>query len=190
MPLEIELKVRLPQPHNARERLKTLGATWRGRVLEHNQIFDTPDHKLRAAGCGLRIRAAVPLDPNVQSSATSILTFKGPRRAGELKIREEIETEIRDAAALRTILNRLGFHEVIGYEKRRESWSLARCEITLDELPRLGWFAEIEAPDPNAIPVVRGQLGLEQAEVVQESYVELAAQHGEKGDDGAIRLSF
>jgi adenylate cyclase, class 2 len=190
MPLEIEIKLRITAPEAVRARLIAAGAQRCRQVLEHNQLFDTPDNTLRTAGCGLRIREAAPFAAGGQRPAQTVLTFKGARRPGELKIREEIETEVGDAPALQTILNRVGFRAVVSYEKRRESWLLAGCEVTLDEMPRLGWFAEIETSDPQTIPVVRAQLGLEQAEVVPESYVELAARHGEKGADGAVRLKF
>lgn len=189
---EIELKLRLADPQALRARLGALGAAACGRVLETNHIFDTPDGRLRRADCGLRVRTVQALDHQsaAESASGGVLTFKGPRTAAVFKVREEIETAVGDAAALIVILGRVGFQEVVVFEKRRETWHLAGCEVTLDELPRLGWFAEIEGPDGATIEAVRNRLGLSAATAVRETYIELAAAHGAAAPDGPRELRF
>jgi adenylate cyclase class 2 len=189
MPTEIEAKLRLDDPDALHERLRRLGA---GRVAwrhESNHLYDTPDGRLRRSGCGLRVRVAWSLE--VEGAApTGWLTFKGPRRPGELKVREELESAVDDAAAVMGILTRLGWREVVVYEKRREVWHLGACEVAIDELPRLGWWLEIEGPDADAVRDVRRALGLEDAALVKETYVDMAAQHGEADAEGCRRLVF
>lgn len=180
MPQEIELKLRIADAAEVRCRLAECGAAFRERVLEHNSIFDDAERRLLAAGCGLRVRMVEPVAGDAAAGRRGgTLTFKGPRQPGSLKVREEIEVACSDSAALIEILGRLGLRVVVLYEKRRETWTLHGCEVALDELPRLGWFVEIEGPDEATISAARSALQLDPAPVVPESYVSLAAEHGD-----------
>lgn len=205
MAREIEIKLRVTDPDALRRRLKAQGAAGGGIVLETNHILDTPDGRLRDADCGLRIRTN--RDPNTPAAETTTLTFKGPRQpATEItpdrptagadrpcaapKARLELETTVSDRDVLAEILARLGFNVAVVYEKRRETWRVGRCAVALDELPGLGWFAEIEGPDNGAVGAVRDEIGLNHAPVVAETYVELAARHGRLDAAGRRSLRF
>jgi adenylate cyclase class IV len=122
--------------------------------------------------------------------ATATLTYKGPRAVDLPKTREEVEVVVGDPNAATTILQRLGFSEVILYEKRRETWRLDDCDVCLDELPKLGWFVEIEGPGRNAVEAARARLELSAATPLRETYVELAATHGDPDPTGVRRLHF
>jgi len=213
MPHEIEAKFHLSAPEPFRRRLAELGGRPAGRVLEVNRILDTAGGRLLKADCGLRVRECRPLGGGADAPATALLTYKGPRQraadfrppgaaqaeacgsaegalSGALKTREEVETLVADAAALVAVFERLGYHTAILYEKRRETWHLGPCAVTLDELPRLGWWVEIEGPDAVAVERVRAELGLAQTPIVPDTYVELAARHGAADADGCRRLVF
>lgn len=192
MPTEIEAKFRLEDVVAFRARLEQAGTPVGPPVLETNRIFDTPDGRLRAAGCGLRVREVRSLagDSGQIDSRPALLTFKGPVEAGQFKVREELETPVHDAAALIAILGRLGFREVVLFEKRRETWRVPPCTVLVDELPRLGWFAEIEGPDETAVAQVRTRLGLAAAPLVRETYVALAGSHGDRRAGEPCRLLF
>jgi adenylate cyclase, class 2 len=193
MPTEIEVKIRLDHPEPLRERLGRLGTLSGPPVLETNHIFDAADGRLREAGCGLRVREArsLPAGPNAESVIRpAVFTYKGPRRPGQVKVREELETQAEDAATLIAILAQLSFREVVVFEKRRESWQVGPCIVTLDELPRLGWWAEIEGPDESAVTDVQAQLGLASATPVEETYAALAAMHGDQDTHGCRHLRF
>jgi adenylate cyclase class 2 len=185
---EIEAKIGLDDPGSLRTRLGELGAVRQRHVQETNRIFDARDRRLLAGDCGLRIRESRPLGGEGPLQPT--LTFKGPRDPGPLKSRAELETPVADAQTLAEILHRLGFREVIRYEKRRETWRLGECEVCLDELPRLGWYVEIEGPRTDAVETVREQLGLTASPTLAETYVELVADHGDTDPAGCRRLSF
>lgn len=196
VPREIEIKFRIDAPDALRERIAAFGGRFMARVAEHNRIFDTPDGRLLAGGCALRVRDCRPLKTTAPASQhlapgapAATITFKGPRAPGPVKDREEHETTVGDADTAAAILNELGFRERLCYEKRRETWRLDDCEVTLDELPQLGWFAEIEGPDAATIQALADRLGLTDEHVVPESYVTLAQRHGEAVADG-VRLLF
>jgi adenylate cyclase class 2 len=188
MAQEIEAKYRVADPAAFRERLAACGAQPGARVFEANRLFDTADRKLRAADCGLRVRTCRSLDDAQHTSAT--LTYKGPRAAGEMKVREEVETAVTDPSAVATILERLGFNEVIFYEKRRESWRVDECEVCLDELPRLGWFIEIEGPSAPAVTSACDKLKLSGQTALSKTYVEMAAEHGAPRGANTVGIEF
>jgi adenylate cyclase class 2 len=185
---EIEAKFRVTDPEPIRGQLAGLGAVLRGRVQEDNRLLDTPEGRLRRAGCGLRVRTWRVLAGGGGSGAT--LTFKGPRESTQFKARPEIETPVPDAAALLEIFGYMGFHECVTYEKRRETWRLGPVLVVLDELPRLGWYLEIEGPDEAAVADARRQLGLADTPLVVETYPHLAAEHGDRDAAGVARLAF
>jgi adenylate cyclase class 2 len=80
------------------------------------------------------------------------LTYKGPRNAGVVKTREEIELVI-DSGALDDwllLVNRLGFQQVVPVRKTRKIFECSSNEefseihVTIDCVEQLGNFAEIE----------------------------------------------
>lgn len=174
MPREIEAKFRVESHDPLRERLKTLGATPLGFVLEANRIFDRPDGSLRREGYGLRIRS---LTRSESAEASPTLTVKGPADAGPFKSREELEIRISEAETAADMLGLLGFVPVLRYQKRRESWHLGECRIELDEPPHIGLFIEIEGPTEAAIRAVQNKLGLKGSGHVKASYVRMLAEY-------------
>ncbi len=168
MAIETELKLRVDSHEPLRQRLKSIGGTLIRQVVETNCILDRLDSMLQRHGCGLRIRSAVDVEGH---SLPTTLTFKGPRRVGDLKSREEFEVEVGDADAMTVVLERLGFHTVLCYQKRRESWRLGDCQVDLDEPACLGLFVEIEGPTGMGIRAVQQDLGLHGAKPISISYV-------------------
>lgn len=180
MSIEIELKLRVDSHDEVRAKLLDLGAANLGAVLETNHILDTPDGALRGRGgrgCGLRVRVA---QDQASDASTTTLTFKGPRAAGVIKSREEIETVAADPAALLKILARLGYVSILEFQKRRQSWALDGCRVELDEPPLLGLFVEIEGDGEASIRTVQKKLGLSGTPEEGRSYVSMLISHCEK----------
>jgi adenylate cyclase class 2 len=170
MPLEIEAKMRVSDLAEVRRRLRAASAHADGELLEINRYFDTPDQALLSRDSGLRVRTTASM---WQTQTRHVVTYKGPRQAGELKRREEIEFEVSDADLAGQLLTNLGYQPELSFEKRRETWSLGGCEVVLDELPLIGSFVEIEGPSIDAIESVRRSLGLGDAPLVSDSYIAL-----------------
>ncbi len=187
MPSELECKIRTESHAVVREKLTALEATYIGRVLEENRIFDREDGSLRHAGCGLRVRSIQVLDGKGTGPS---LTYKGPKTPSAFKLREEIEVEIDDAERMAELLQALGFSPRVVYEKRRESWQWGGCRVELDELPSVGTFVEVEGPEESAIRTAMQALGLAELDIVTESYVSMAAAHGVVGDASSSVLRF
>lgn len=170
MPHEIEIKIQVDAHDAVRQRLRERGAEPHGQILEINRIFDNAEHTLLATDRGLRIRECRGPRGHL---ARALLTYKGPKDPGPVKRREEIEVTIDDPAAAGALLEALGYAETVHFEKRRESWLLAGCEVELDEVPYLGCFVEIEGPDEPAIQRVRDEIGLGGSALVARSYIGL-----------------
>lgn len=146
MPLEIEVKLRVPSHDAIRTALQREGGTRLGRVREHNIFFDRTSGELRQKDSGLRVRIAYP----ESGAPTALLTFKGPPGQAGLRAREAFDLHIDPVDQLIPLLRALGFQQILLFEKNRETWQLDHCLIELDELPKLGLFVEIEAQGPDA----------------------------------------
>ena len=173
MPLEIEAKIKVDSCEPVRSRLKALGARRLYRITETNRIFDTPDQSLFRRGSGLRVRTC----RGEGEVPGSTLTFKGPALAGAYKSRNELETQVADAASTVDILAALGYRIVITFEKRREEWYAEGLHVSLDEVPRLGSFVEIEGPDEAGVRRVQERLGLADSPSISRSYIALLIDH-------------
>jgi adenylate cyclase class 2 len=179
--LEIEAKFRLADLEPLRQRLRECGARRLGAVLETNQYFDFPSGKLRSGDRGLRLRVAEPTNADAAGkpvgSSEVRVTYKGPRHAGALKIREELEFRADDATAVAEVLQALGLAATLAFQKRRESWELDGCRVELDELPILGRFMEIEGPSGQAIAAVAEKLQAADLPMEQTPYSVMLHEH-------------
>lgn len=187
---EIELKMPLADPAVVRGRLRALHAAYLGRVHEVNRLLDRADAQLRSAGRALRLRTAIWLDEPAQPAGAAVappsreqpqpievhtLTLKGPAGSGPVKTRSEIEVRLSDAGPLLQILACLGYETTFLFEKRRETWRGLDALITLDELPYLGWYLEIEAESEEKVLAACKALGLADRACEQRTYVEILA---------------
>ena len=157
---EIEAKFYLPHLNDIRKRVLDRGGHLLiPRLLERNLRFDTPDGRLHANHEVLRLR---------QDSRTT-LTYKRSHSAEE---RTEVELEVDDFHAARSLLQALGYRVVFIYEKYRETFTLDQTKIMLDELP-FGCFVEIEGPSLMVIEQAASSLGLEWDNRIKPSYLDL-----------------
>lgn len=161
---EIEVKFYLSKPERFPARLKAAGAVLvQERQFESNLRFDTPDGQLTREARVLRLR----------QDNRARMTYKGPSAAGQpVSQRQEIEFEVSDFAAARRLLEALGYHVSVMYEKWRTTYRLGELEIVYDELP-FGHFTEIEGPDSDSIQRAASSLGLDWEARVTASYLAL-----------------
>jgi predicted adenylyl cyclase CyaB len=167
MAVEIEAKVRIDSADVVREALRRAGAACVGSRFELNAFFDSADRTLTSGDRGLRVR----LHKARGKPDEVVMTFKGPRQGSALKVREEIELVVDDFDAAARLLERLGYKPTLGFEKRRESWSLDGCSIEIDELPVEGFFAEVEGSRAEDVHAVLARIGLSGRELLTTSYI-------------------
>jgi adenylate cyclase class 2 len=183
MAIEIEKKYRLEpgQVEPLRARLREAGGEGSGAAeFEENVIYTGPG--LDPGRRVLRLRRFAP------EGGRALFTFKERDLSGSpVKRQREEETEVADADALAAILEALGYSPALVYEKRRETWRLARTEVVIDELP-FGLFVEIEGEEPDILKAEK-LLGLAGDAGVQEPYPTLTLRHGVE-KDGVVEARF
>ncbi len=170
MPVEIEKKYRLTldQRERVMQQLSAVGAEASGEEFEVNTLF---------AGGVLDVSRSVLRLRRVGDRAT--LTYK-ERMVSDSTVKHHIEEETRveDAEAIEAILNRLGYHPAMVYEKRRSTWRLGKAEVVIDALP-FGLYMEVEGEE-DAIAEAERLLLLSELEVEMATYPQLTLQFGKK----------
>ena len=159
---ETEIKLALRDVKSGRALLRGAGfRAIRRRVFEGNDVFDTPECALRQRGSLLRVR---------QAGRVATLTYKGPAAVSRHKSREEVETQIPDAAIMVAILEHLGFRPIFRYEKYRTEYGHpdGGGVATLDETP-IGVFMELEGT-PRWIDHAARRLGFAECDYITASY--------------------
>lgn len=178
MMTEIEAKFKIHNPAEVRGKLLSCQAKHIQTVLQEDTYLDTDERRLYRNDTGLRLRTVKKINPkDPDDKQITTLTYKGPRRKGDLKIREEQEIIVNSADTALAILARLGYHPTISFQKRRESFTLKNARIELDELPQMGSFLEIEADDEQTVQSVRELLGLANSPTITKTYAELVAEY-------------
>lgn len=170
-PREIEIKLKVEDPHVLKQRIKECGfVVVERRHFESNIVFDYRDLRLRKSRSLLRLRT---------KGNRHILTFKGPPHASDsYKIRNEIEMEVKDGETLQRILEALGLRSTFRYEKYRTAYaekgrrkSAETSLLVYDETP-IGPYIELEGREKWIDQKAR-HLGYEKQEYITASYATL-----------------
>lgn len=134
--LEIEIKVRVPDLGDIRNRIIACGGVLTEELTEHDSYYNAPHRDFGVTDEALRLRIA---------GARSIVTYKGPKNTilGS-KVREERNMEISDPETFDQIITSLGFTHVAIVQKKREYYQYQDYTISLDQVEGLGDFLEIE----------------------------------------------
>jgi adenylate cyclase class 2 len=160
---ELEVKFIVHHPGAMRHAILHIGAESQGEVREMNFMFENSEGTLTSTGRRLRLR----------NSNVVLLTYK-ERPENPLpgvKDMVEFETEVADLEQMQRILNGLGYHEDMVYEKYRETFKLGDIRIDLDRMP-IGTYMEIEGERSRILSVAR-RLGLDPGEAIAVGYVEM-----------------
>ena len=170
MALEVERKFPDVDLDDLRNRLREQGARCLGAHFESNTVFDTPEGDLFSSGRLLRLRSQEWAD-KTRCVLTLKLPVAAPTGAEHCKVRDEREVGVADAAAMRLILEGLGYSPAARYEKVREPWRLNGVEVELDILSFMQG-AELEGP-AEAINAVQKSLGLDKVAISTKNYHQL-----------------
>jgi adenylate cyclase class 2 len=142
MPYEVEIKFRVPNHDALIEALDALGASPSPCTLHSDLYLAHPERDFAKTDEALRLR---------RDGDTNAITYKGPKRGGPTKTREEVEVTFdREARKdMARLFEALGFRPVAEVKKTRTSYDISGRErpmiVTLDEAEGLGAFAEVEA---------------------------------------------
>lgn len=173
--LEIEVKVRVENLQPIQEQLLALGARIeRERAVEDDTFYDVRPLTLLRKKHALRLRTI---------KKKTFLTFKGtPQKSRKFKVREEHETEVKNAKQMKKILKALGFVAVFRFAKHRMVLRKGRLKICLDETP-IGLFIEFEG-EREHIARLSQRLRIPKARWIKTDYVRLMKASGKKAPDG------
>ncbi len=188
MSFEIEQKFRTPNHGEVAERLTAIGAVPGPSLEQEDTYLSHPARDFAATNEALRLRRV---------GHANAVTYKGPKRAGPTKTREEIEVAFADGHEaldqMRRVYERLGFRPVAVIRKTRTpyhlTWEGRAVEVGLDLAEEIGTFVEVEtiasgeADLPEAQRVVlslASKLGL--TDVEPRSYLRMALEHRGKAN--------
>lgn len=143
MSFEVEVKYRSVDHDHLVQRLLQMGATPSDVVDQEDTYLGHPARDFALTNEAFRIR---------RLGDENRITYKGPRRSGPTKTREEIEIPFapgqESSTSLLRLFESLGFRPVATIRKRRRSFHATvqgrEMEVVLDEAEGLGTFAEIE----------------------------------------------
>ena len=177
---EVEAKYRLRDREAFRATLEAAGFHLDQTERHSDRYLRHPSRDFAATDEALRMRSVF-----VHDMGRIELTYKGPRSAGEVKSREEIEIELRQPDAVLTIFKRLGFEPVAVVGKTRDvyrSGSQPDLAVTIDQVESVGDYVEVErvvcrdadeAAATEAVLQAAAMLGLDEADRERRSYLEL-----------------
>lgn len=166
--LEIEIKCPCDDLEDVERALLGRGAEFHGEVEQEDLYLSHPCRDFATTDEALRLR---------KEGRGVTLFYKGPKLDAQSKTREELAADVPDPAAMRLILDRLGFRPVAEVKKTRRNFGLGRVEISLDRVAGLGGFVELEVQDlpieegRSMLFALMGELGLKRTE--RRSYLEL-----------------
>ncbi len=181
---EVEQKFHINDGAAVRTRLAELGATEQPAEVHSDTYYNHPCRDFAETKEAFRVR---------RLNGRPMITYKGPKLPGEVKARRELEWPLDpgddDGSKTESLLQLLSFRPVATVKKTRHPFTLpesltAAC-VVLDEVEKLGFFAEIEilADSEQAIEAAKNkvvqlasQLGLREAE--PKSYLTMLLEQG------------
>ena len=140
---EVELKFAVDRFDDLRTILQEENAVSKGTQQHRDTYYAHPSRDFVETKEALRVR---------RIDDQPLVTYKGPKLAGEVKTRIELEWELSpgdaDGDKMEALLVHLGFRRVAEVIKRRESfelsWRNVATTVTLDDVEGVGKFSEIE----------------------------------------------
>lgn len=163
--LEIEVKIQPKEsPKESAEKILSLGAVLvKSRYLEENTLYDFPGHILTNKQQAVRLR---------KIGKRCYLTFKGsPQKSRRFKIRDEYETEVKNANQLKKILKSLGLSPSYTYSKYRTVFKYKKLKIFVDET-QAGNFIEFEGQRSDIVRFARS-MGYANSSFITKDYITL-----------------
>jgi len=140
--VETEVKCRVLDPDALAARLRLLGFVGDESVLQRDEYFDDSGELAKRTDQVVRLR---------KDGARSFVAMKGARfyTSDGANSRLEFEVSVEGFEQARGELAEQGLHRTWYFEKRRQTFTRdgdPEVVVVVDEVPDVGWFAEIEGP--------------------------------------------
>ena len=144
MGFEIEIKVRVEALEPIEAKLIENNAELIADQDEHDVYYNAPHKDFAETDEALRLRYV-----NNQKCGKIMLpciTYKGPKVGREgFKAREEIIVDLSSGEDFAVLLEKIGYRRTAAVDKHRKIYRVPNAIVTLDEIPGVGVFSEIEA---------------------------------------------
>jgi len=136
------------------------------RLEQRDEYYDTAGEDLRNHDLSLRLRTV---------NGKTLVAMKSPRVFLTENIHDRIELEFAaaDRSDVLQTIERYGLKPTAITEKVRWKFEKDDFTVMLDQLPFIGCFAEIEAPNVGRINDVVAMLGLSPSDGINKNYSEL-----------------
>jgi predicted adenylyl cyclase CyaB len=141
---EVELKCVAPEPDAVITALVAAGAelVFSGHLADRR--YDTNPRSLLGRDHVLRLRLYTG-----PGGSRASLDWKGPTGTeGGYKVREEVSTDVADAAALAQLLEGLGYGVIREIDRGIEQYSCRGATVRLERYPRMDALVEVEGAPP------------------------------------------
>lgn len=142
-------------------------------VLQRDEYYDTADRSLGELDYVIRVR---------MEDGRVVFAFKGPRFYTKTLDYSRLEFQFSmSESVLRDELGRQGLVQTWYFEKRRTDFRKpqGRARISVDEIPEIGFFVEIEGP-LDAVRELAGLLGSVLGDQERRNYRDLFVAHKEE----------
>lgn len=164
MPKEIETKFKIESTDTFKRNLKKIGAIFISEEFEEDTYYRSP------AGCPyfgtIRLRA-------ISNKGTFTIKDSTQRKKSRIyKVRNELEVSVNDVKTFNNIVQKLGFIPCFRKEKIRETYRWKDAKISIDKLPFISFYVEIEASKKRIEEVV-SLLDLDIKKAIPDTYMKL-----------------
>ena len=179
--VEIEAKFKIKSQKAITRELKKVGARLVEETKEKDIYYRSPT--------GSRMPSAVRLRSSGKRTVFTVKSIPKKVFSRSFKIRNEFETDIKNKKAFQEILKILGFREAFRKEKYRLSYQWRRLKISVDKMPFIGLYLEIEG-EKKKIRCAAKALGLDMKNAITHTYMELFDRYKKLNKKPGLELVF
>lgn len=170
---EIEVKILEIEPEKMEAGFERVGAVKEFDYLFRAAFFDDAHGTIQHAGGLLRLR---------QEGPHAALTHKTLISTDDVKIMEEVETQVADPGSMIMILKQLGYRVVRETTKQRIQYSWKRSHFVIDiykgDLEGIPPLLEIESPDEEELQNAVEALGYKMSDTRPWNTYDLIQHYG------------
>jgi adenylate cyclase, class 2 len=182
---EVEVKLPLADKEAMKKTILQIGGIEKNSEMQTDMYYDPPcrsfaetdesvrvRHRTRTEGMSLSETGHTPVE----------LTYKGSKIDKTTKTRLEYTVDLVDSESMVQILLNTGFKYIVTIVKHREFFDVDGITVSLDVVTDVGKYVELElmADGKEGMKVARNRilklvdtLGLDEKDMVRESYLEL-----------------
>lgn len=175
---EYEIKLKIQDPKKWRRKILKFKGKLISKKFEYDISLDKPNHYMKKKGEILRVK---------RIGNDVIVGYKNRKKQKSYRLEEEIELKCSDLEKIVSIFKKLGYTYIRSeIEKVRETYIIPKGKITIDKLPQIGYFLEIESQTKNDLLLLIKKFGVNRKNIMTERYGKIIKRYlrsiGKKGN--------